>query len=217
MAEPASFPVCTSAGPQWSARPRACRRSRMRPGTSRGSTISLPAGRTAWEEAIAIYQIHAAPLDISYSKLVDVNYSLADLGSAERIDKAVRIPVEIRTALEKAAPVYRAIWWTRHDAANHAWLKQLRPQIEQYGPAIVQRLTAAFQHAWPTVPLRVEIVAYAQWAGAVHDGRPASDHHVESECGAPRFRWTGTALPRMLAPDYGDRGCELAVARSGRR
>ena len=120
-----------------------------------------PAGpRKAWEEAISAYQIHAAPLDISYGKLVDVNYAVADLGNAEHIAKAPAIPEEIRTALEKAAPVYRTVWWVRHDAANQAWLKQLRPQSRSnMAPGIVKQLTAAFQHSWPTVPLRVEVVA----------------------------------------------------------
>lgn len=122
--------------------------------------------RKAWDEAIAAYQIHAAPLDISYGKLVDVNYALADLAGTAHIDEARDVPVEIRGALEKAGPVYRALWWPRHDAANQAWVKQLRPQLERYGPGIVEQLTSALQHAWPTVPLRVEVVAYAQWAGA---------------------------------------------------
>ena len=124
------------------------------------------AERQAWDEAIAAYQVHAAPLDISYGKLVDVNYAVADLGDGAPVTAAHDIPVEIRGALEKAGPVYGALWWPRHDAANQAWIKQLRPQVERYGPRIVEQLTSAFQHSWPSGPLRVEVVAYAQWAGA---------------------------------------------------
>jgi hypothetical protein len=122
--------------------------------------------RKAWDEAIAAYQIHVAPLDISYGKLVDVNYALADLGAGAPVAEGHNIPAEIRGALEKAGPVYRALWWPRHDAANQAWVKQLLPQVERYGPRIVEQLTSAFQHSWPSAPLRVEVVAYAQWAGA---------------------------------------------------
>jgi hypothetical protein len=128
---------------------------------------ALPAAeRKVWEETIAAYQIHAAPLDISYGKLVDTNYAVANLPPAKRIEEARNIPVEIRSALSQAAPVYRALWWPRHDAANKAWIGQLRPQLERLGPRIVQQLTAAFQHSWPTAQLRVEVVAYANWAGA---------------------------------------------------
>lgn len=128
---------------------------------------NLPeAQRNAWEDAIAIYQRDAAPLDIAYGKLVDTNYALADLPAGARLDQAHDIPEGIRSALAQAEPVYRTLWWPRHDAANQAWVKQLRPQIEQYGTRIVQQLTTAFQHPWPNLPLRVEVVAYAQWAGA---------------------------------------------------
>jgi hypothetical protein len=126
----------------------------------------LVADRNTWDEAIAAYQVHAAPLDISYGKLVDVNYALADLPAAAALGAGKNIPLEIRTALEKAGPVYRKLWWPRHDAANHAWIDQLRPQVEQYGPRLSARLAAAFKHPWPVAPLRVEVVAYAQWAGA---------------------------------------------------
>lgn len=127
----------------------------------------LPASdRQAWDEAVAVYQIHAAPLDISYGKLVDVNYALADLPAVAPLDQAADIPVEIRKALEKAGPVYRKLWWPRHNAANQLWTKQLRPQVEQFGPRLADQLAAAFRRPWPSAPLRVEVVAYAQWAGA---------------------------------------------------
>jgi hypothetical protein len=128
---------------------------------------ALPAAqRKAWDEAIATYQTHAAPLDISYGKLVDVNYAVADLAPNQALADARDIPIELRGALAKAEPAYRAAWWPRHDAANRAWIDQLRPQIERYGPRIVEQLTAAYQHPWPTRPLRIEVMAYATWSGA---------------------------------------------------
>jgi hypothetical protein len=134
---------------------------------------ALPAGdRKTWDEALEAYQTNAAPLDISYGKLVDVNYAVADLAATTRMDEATDIPNEIRGALAKAGPVYQALWWPRHDAANQEWVSRLRPQIERYGPQIVKQLTAAFQHAWPTAPIRVEVVAYAQWAGAYTTSDP---------------------------------------------
>lgn len=124
------------------------------------------AERKTWNDAVAVYQTNAAALDISYGKLVDVNYAVADLGSGQGIEEAHAIPIELRNALKMAEPVYRKVWWPRHDARNRAWILQLRPQIARYGPQIVQQLTSAFQHSWRTGPLRVEVVAYANWAGA---------------------------------------------------
>ncbi len=128
---------------------------------------SLPADRRKlWADAIEAYRIHAAPLDIGYGKLVDVNYAVADLAAGQPVEGAGEIPIPLRDALSKAAPVYRDVWWPRHDSANRAWLGKLRPQIESLGPKIVPQLVAAFQHPWPRAPLRVEVVAYANFGGA---------------------------------------------------
>ena len=128
--------------------------------------------RKAWEEAVAAYQTHASILDIGYGSLVDVNYAVADLPAGQPIEDAKEIPTEIREALAKAGPVYRTLWWARHDAANLEWIAQLYPQVERYGPRIVGRLTAMFQHAWPTLSLRVEAVAYADPRGAYTTADP---------------------------------------------
>jgi hypothetical protein len=128
--------------------------------------------RKAWEHAIGIYQVHASPLDIGYGGLVDVNYAVADLPASGRIDDAKGISAELRAALAEAGPVYRGLWWPRHDAANLDWISQLKPQVERYGPRIKQRLTAAFRTSWPTLPLRVEVVAYADPRGAYTTADP---------------------------------------------
>lgn len=122
--------------------------------------------RADWEAAVATYLTDAAPLDIDHGKLVDVNYAVADLAADAPIAGASDIPATLRSALEKAEPGYRALWWPRHDAANLEWVRQLRPQIERYGPAIAERLTVSFRHPLPAAPVRVEVVAYSQWAGA---------------------------------------------------
>lgn len=128
---------------------------------------ALPAGRRKiWDDAVEAYRVHAAPLDIAFGKLVDVNYAVADLPAGEPIDNAKDIPPELRAALRSAGPIYRDVWWPRHNAANRVWRDKLRPLVEQYGPKIVPQLVAAFQHPWPAGRLRVEIVAYANFGGA---------------------------------------------------
>ena len=53
-----------------------------------------------------------------------------------------------------------------YNAANQAWIRRLRPRVETLGPKIVAQLAAAFHHDWPTATLRVEVTAYANFAGA---------------------------------------------------
>ena len=128
--------------------------------------------RQAWDAAISIYGKDAAPLEIGYGKLVDVNYAVADLNGWTPISQVHDIPESLRGALEQAGPVYRKLWWPRHDEANRAWIEQLRPQVAQYGPRMATQLSGAFRHSWPIGPLRVEVVAYANWAGAYTTGDP---------------------------------------------
>ena len=133
----------------------------------------LPAPQQrAWEDALALYQAHASALDIGYGPLVDVNYAVADMAPSERIEDVREIPADLRRALADAGPVYRALGWPRHDAANLAWIAHLKPLVEQYGPRIADRLTAAFRHAWPSLPLRVEVMAYADPRGAYTTADP---------------------------------------------
>jgi hypothetical protein len=128
--------------------------------------------RRAWEHAVGIYKIHASPLDIGYGSLVDVNYAVADLPASGRIEDAKEIPTDLRAALAEAGPVYRGLWWPRHDATNRDWVSQLTPQVERYGPRIKERLTAVFRTSWPTLALRVEVVAYADPRGAYTTSDP---------------------------------------------
>jgi hypothetical protein len=122
--------------------------------------------RRAWEHAIGIYQIQASPLDIGVGSLVDVNYAVADLPASGRVEDAREISTELRSALAEAGPVYRQLWWPRHDAANRKWISQLMPLVARYGPQIKEHLAAAFGASWPALPLRVEAVAYADPRGA---------------------------------------------------
>jgi hypothetical protein len=122
--------------------------------------------RRAWEQAVGIYQVQASPLDIGYGSLVDVNYAVANLPESGPIEDVKGDPPELRGALAEASPVYRGLWWPRHDAANREWISQLTPQVERYGPRIKERLAATFRTSWPTLPLRVEAVGYADPRGA---------------------------------------------------
>jgi hypothetical protein len=128
--------------------------------------------RKAWEHAVGMYQVHASPLDIGYGSLVDVNYAVADLPANGRIEGAKEISTELRAALAEADPIYRGLWWPHHDAANREWISQLSPQVERYGPRIKGRLAAAFRTSWPTLPLRIEAVAYADPRGAYTTADP---------------------------------------------
>ena len=76
------------------------------------------------------------------------------------------IPVELRSILLTAAPIYKKHWWKTHDAQDQVWIAQLNPLVKEHGAKICNDLVRIYEEPWPQHPVRVDAVAYANWAGA---------------------------------------------------
>src|SRR5436305_2134989 len=76
------------------------------------------------------------------------------------------LPAPLAAALEAAAPVYRAHWWPEHDASNRAWIAEVTPRLERYGPWIAKRLAQAYRTEWPAEPIPVDLTVDAGRVGA---------------------------------------------------
>jgi hypothetical protein len=68
--------------------------------------------------------------------------------------------------LERAAPVYRRLWWPRHDSANRKWMARMRELLALHGDSMAAWESRAFRKAWSTTPVRVDVAPYTNWAGA---------------------------------------------------
>ena len=68
--------------------------------------------------------------------------------------------------IESVAPIYRARWWPQHDRANRFWIAVATPMVQQFSRTLISQLTAAYKAKWPTDLIRVDVVEYANWAGA---------------------------------------------------
>lgn len=75
-------------------------------------------------------------------------------------------------ALASAFPVYRARWWPAHDRANRAWLAGVLPLLERHEEFGVATLERAY-HGRLQERLRVDVTAYANWAGGYTSNGPA--------------------------------------------
>ena len=82
-----------------------------------------------------------------------------DLADAE-------IPVDLKAILLSVAPIYRKHWWPRHNAVSLAWIAQVQPLVASHGPDLSESLERIYEEPWPGSPVRVDVVAYANWAGA---------------------------------------------------
>ena len=122
--------------------------------------------RAAWEESVHHYAAGLSAKDaISDGALIDITRRLA-AAPDEADPAALGLPPELASTLKLAAPVYRAVWWPRHARANAERRTDLQAFVDRHGAAAVKRLTTLYQAQWPARPRTIELVAYANWAGA---------------------------------------------------
>jgi hypothetical protein len=128
--------------------------------------------RRAWDEALAYYDRAIAERDILFdTALVAITVRLSHV-RADSLGGA-GLGADLSTALERAAPTYRAVWWARHDAANRRWIAAVQPLLAQHGDSAAAWEARAFGVRWPNDPVPVDVSAYANWAGAYTTADPS--------------------------------------------
>lgn len=118
-----------------------------------------------WEHATRFYTMNYASLDMlrdrDFAQLNDL------LGAADEKERLpADLPASLRTELENVAPAYRQACWENHRSLNQAWIDSLQPILAAHGANIASRLTKIYETNWPVEPLAVDVVVYANWAGA---------------------------------------------------
>jgi hypothetical protein len=136
------------------------------PADVEGLAARTESERAAWDESIHYYAGGLSTKDAVFdAALVDIARKLA--GAPDDADPAaLGVPPELASTLKLAAPVYRAVWWPRHARANAARRDDLQAFVDRHGAAAVKRLTTLYQTQWPARPRTIDLVAYANWAGA---------------------------------------------------
>lgn len=129
--------------------------------------------RRAWNEAVAYYAANFANKDLLFSNdLIDLNNQLSDFEDCPDLSGARQkfcnagLPPDLTHTLESAAAVYRAHFWPAHDRANRRWIFRVAPLVREQGLGIAERLADIYQTPWPRRRIRVDVSAYANWAGA---------------------------------------------------
>lgn len=127
----------------------------------------LSAGeRVDWNTAVFYYRTSLVKRDLLFDdELIATKAELEEAEPSVDLGEA-KIPAELKTALLRAAPIYRKHWWPRHDTENRAWIAQLTQLVDRYGATISTTLVRVYDRRWPEFPVRVDAVRYANWAGA---------------------------------------------------
>jgi hypothetical protein len=118
-----------------------------------------------WRDAVGAYAAGLSKLDAVFDEaLIDVTSALSRLDSTATLPGA--LPGDVRATLERAAPLYRKLWWPAHRASNDAWLSSIRPLLDRHGQAVLTFITNAYGMTWPPDGFPVNVSAYSNWAGA---------------------------------------------------
>ena len=126
--------------------------------------------RTTWQEAIEFYRNELSKRDVIFDReLIGITRALASVLDSSSL-AGTALPSQVRETLERAAPVYRRVWWDRHSRSNKTRITALSALLVQYGPQVSNMLTHIYEQQWPANGLDVEVSAYANWGGAYSIG-----------------------------------------------
>jgi len=131
------------------------------------------AEQKTWEGAVSYYVANYAEKDLLFTtELIQMKDQLGDFEDCDELSGRKRkfcdagLPPNLTQVLEAVAPVYRAHLWPEHDRANRRWIFQVAPLVREQGVGLSERLADIYQTRWPHQKIRVDVVAYANWAGA---------------------------------------------------
>src|SRR5690348_6544374 len=127
----------------------------------------------AWDDAVSYYAANYADKDLLFTtELIQLKDQLGDFEDCDELSGRKRkfcdagLPSELTQVLEATAPVYRTHLWPEHDQANRRWILQVAPLVREQGVGLSERLADIYQTRWPHEKIRVDVVSYANWAGA---------------------------------------------------
>lgn len=140
-----------------------------------GDTGNTGDARESWLAAVEHYGMHWIGRDLLFDPELDALDALLgaepEESDLEELYEA-GVDTELLGVLEMAAPIYREHFWSEHDAANRRWIEEMRAPLETVGARVADELAAAFQAPWPERAIDVDVVVFANWAGA-YTSRPA--------------------------------------------
>ncbi|HMF56535.1 MAG TPA: hypothetical protein VK619_09340 [Pyrinomonadaceae bacterium] len=131
-----------------------------------------------WNSALDYYTDSMIKRDLLFDdNLVAINDRLAELEAASDLSRS-GLNSDLVKILESVAPVYRAHWWPQHDRVNRFWIAVATPMVRQFSRTLIEQLARAYRAKWPAGLIRVEVVEYANWAGAYTSVDDAQKPHI---------------------------------------
>jgi hypothetical protein len=111
--------------------------------------------RATWKGALDAYAPLAKLNLIFDERLININNALTTI--ADGASPTGAIEPEMATALNLAAPAYRAHLWEQHRRENQRWIAQFAPKIESHAASVIKALAGAYHASWPSAPIVVDL------------------------------------------------------------
>jgi hypothetical protein len=125
-----------------------------------------PKERKRWQQSVEYYESKVIEHDLLKDpEMEKVKNRLEDLEDSASL-RGSGLDPGLVAALDRAAPVYMAHWWPQHDKENQAWIAAVSPLVERDGARLSREIATAYDAVWPNRRVRVDVTAYANWAGA---------------------------------------------------
>ena len=124
------------------------------------------AEQQTWREAVTAYSTTWSRKDAVFDADLVALANQLKRASAEQPASALKIDPAAAAALDRAAPLYRKAWWTRHREANRAWLANMQDPLRRHGAQVLAYVTRAYQEPWEPGGYPVNVAAFSNWAGA---------------------------------------------------
>ena len=131
-----------------------------------------------WNSALDYYRDRMIKRDLLFDgDMITMNDQLGESEGRPDLSKS-GLSSDLMKVIESVAPIYRARWWPQHDRANRFWIAVVTPMVQQFSQTLINQLTAAYKAKWPTDLMRVDVVEYANWAGAYSTFNRADKVHI---------------------------------------
>ena len=133
---------------------------------ARGLAGVSDAGRKEWRAAVSVYADRVSRLDAVFSQeLIAITHELRRAPAAAAAS-TLKLDPALASALDRAALIYRRVWWPAHQKSNRAWVESMRDPLGKYGARVLAYITRAYQESWAQGGYPVNVSGYTNWSGA---------------------------------------------------
>jgi hypothetical protein len=125
--------------------------------------------RAAWAEAVRAYAAGLSRKAALEEPMPSTTRALATARDRPTL-AGVGLDDALVATLERAAPIYRKVWWPAHLEANRAWRSAAQALVDRHGAEVVDYVTRAYGAAWPASGYAVHVSGYANAGSAYSSG-----------------------------------------------